>query len=448
MANKAVIKGKVSMDGKGVEVGLAKAKQAGRAFKDQLTSIGSAMAGAFAIGSLIRFGNEAINLASTLSDMAFSIGLGTDEFQALSLAARDAGASESQLTNALVKLKVAQGKVIDQDLLMIEAFERLGLTEEKVISLPLPELLKEVADSLTEAENGTVEFTAVAELLGTKNAPKLMEALNRLSEDGYGGLIRQAKAAGQVMSKDTIARMDEAADRIGRFKRTIMVGFGEILAFVTRTSDAITGVLGALTAVGFVETIRQVTTGELSAGMQGKKAGLSTEEKEAKERAGRIAGAAAAKAKTQADKDAREKKKTESLDEKIAKAKLDAQFKQLDAAGKIAQMEERIAKLKVQQNEAATAGQAVRQRELLLQQIALESKLVDLKKKDTTGGAPAAAGAASVSDQLRQIGAGGGPGEDLMRQELALLRNVVQSLTESTEIQTEIANNTAEGGLT
>ena len=193
---RAVIKGRVDMDGKGAEVALTKSQQGAVRFKNKMKQVGAAIGAAFAIGIIVRFAKEITDLGSKLSDMATAAGIGTDEFQALSLAARDAGASEDQLTNSLSRLKVAQGRVIEGDVTMEKAFKSLRIPIEDVVKMSLPELFKAVADGLTKANNGAQEFNATAQILGVRNTPKLLEALNRLSEEGFEGLTTAAIEAG------------------------------------------------------------------------------------------------------------------------------------------------------------------------------------------------------------------------------------------------------------
>ena len=305
---RAVIKGRVDMDGKGAEVALTKSQQGAVRFKNKMKQVGAAIGAAFAIGIIVRFAKEITDLGSKLSDMATAAGIGTDEFQALSLAARDAGASEDQLTNSLSRLKVAQGRVIEGDVTMEKAFKSLRIPIEDVVKMSLPELFKAVADGLTKANNGAQEFNATAQILGVRNTPKLLEALNRLSEEGFEGLTTAAIEAGQVMDKDVIAKMDETADQLLRTKRTIQVFFADIISWTITAAESFGTFWGAVSAVGFREAWRQGKAGELFDQLETSPGKITEQEKADKARAARVSAFQARLDKERAEREEKLKK--------------------------------------------------------------------------------------------------------------------------------------------
>jgi len=73
----------------------------------------------------------------------------------------------------------------------------------------------------------------------------LQEVLQNLAgPEGYGGLEAAAERAGEVMSKETIAKMDDAADRIESFKRRMTVLAAEVLAKVVPAFGILSNGLG------------------------------------------------------------------------------------------------------------------------------------------------------------------------------------------------------------
>jgi hypothetical protein len=71
---------------------------------------------------------------------------------------------------------------------------------------------------------------AASELLGSRNLPKVTNALQVLARDGYAKVAEEAKKAGQVMSDDATRRLHEANLRIKNFKDSVTVATGEALA--------------------------------------------------------------------------------------------------------------------------------------------------------------------------------------------------------------------------
>jgi len=265
MSARAEIKGRVSMDGSGVAVGLARAQQGGQAFREKMLGVGKAIAGAFAVRAIANFAREVVDLGSKISDMAYMTGLSTDQFQALGVAARRAGASEEQLTNALTKLKAAQGEVIGGNKTMIEAFGKLGISAEQVVRMDLPDLFKAVADGLTQSNNSAMQFNATGEILGMRNAPRLTEALNQLSREGFGSLIESGKQSGEIWEEDVIKKMDEVSDRLGKLKRVFQGFFADIMTWALDAVDALRGFWEAASAGGLRAGIREMMTGERAA---------------------------------------------------------------------------------------------------------------------------------------------------------------------------------------
>lgn len=307
MASRAEIKGRVSMDSAGVEVGLSRARQSAQAFQTRIKSVGAGIAAAFTIGAITKFAAEVINLGSKLSDMAFATGLSAEEFQALSVAARNAGASEDQLTNSLSRLKTAQGRVIEGDKTMIEAFEKLGISQQDVINLDIPELFEAMAKGLTKSNNGALEFSAVSELIGQRNAPKLLEALNEVANEGLAGMTKKAKEGGQVMDDELIEKMDKAADAMQALKRGVQVAFASIIAKVYDGARAFAAFWKAVKDEGFAAAMEKASAGALTPD--------EAIEDEAKpdikkiQREARIAAAEEFKAKEKAKADLKEKTK-------------------------------------------------------------------------------------------------------------------------------------------
>lgn len=270
------------LDSRGVEVGVKKTSKAIKPLEKQLSEIRSRVGAAFAINTLTRFGRSITDLGSKISDLAFAADLTTDEFQALSVAFINAGGTSEKLGNALSRIRAAQGRVVEGDQTMIDAFRALGVSIQDVISLDMPGLLQRIGGSLEESGNSARQFNAVVELVGTRNAPKLTEALNRLSSEGMSGLIDSAKDAGKILDEDLIASLDKWEDSLLQTERTIKVWaanslkniesvFGAVANFVQGFSgdkDARVNLLKSFTPVGaltnpkaFKETVKNIKSG-------------------------------------------------------------------------------------------------------------------------------------------------------------------------------------------
>lgn len=212
--SRAEIKGRISMDAKGVKVGTDAAGKHVSGFQKKLGSLRGTMAAAFSAGAIAAFGKSVLDLGGQISDFAFQTGMGTDAFQAFNSVAMDGGASMQEVRKGLISIRDAQYAALAGEKMYMEAFEALGITLEDLANKSMENLLQAVA----EGHKATGDFGALVDLVGRRNAASLEEALIKLAENGFGAVITDAKRAGDVIDGDLIPKMDAAADRIDKLK--------------------------------------------------------------------------------------------------------------------------------------------------------------------------------------------------------------------------------------
>jgi len=245
----AEIKGRMSLDAKGVKVGTDAAQRNISDFQKQVSGLSRAMAGAFTFGAAASFARSIASFGSEISDAAFQTGLSTDEFQAFREAARDGGADLQQVVNGLVSLRDAQSAALSGEETYRDAFAALGITLDDVARNSMPELLEAVARGAKTTGN----FGAVVDLFGKRNAAKLEEALYLLADEGFGALNEAMSSSGRMMTELEAQMLDLADDKIGGFLTKIKVGSAEAIGaferLVTRLQAFGNGVKAGL-AVG------------------------------------------------------------------------------------------------------------------------------------------------------------------------------------------------------
>ena len=106
-------------------------------------------------------------------------------------------------------------------------------------------MLEAVGKALVNAEGDTRAYGAALDLLGTRNAPKLMEVMKRLGTDGFDMISSKAKAAGQVMSEELAQDMDATADALERFGTRMTNISAVIVSKVLDIADAFGTMAGA-----------------------------------------------------------------------------------------------------------------------------------------------------------------------------------------------------------
>ena len=173
---------------------------------------------------------EALRLASYTKDVAQNLTIDTEPLQVLSLLVKDAGGDFENLNQGIIAYRAQLASARTGTGEAAKVFQRLYLSADELSRLPLERQIELVAQRMLAAGKGTIDFDAAVSLLGRRNAPKLMQALKELAEQGYDKVAKSAKDAGQVMEKDSIERLDRAQKQIEKLKRKITIDVGEGLA--------------------------------------------------------------------------------------------------------------------------------------------------------------------------------------------------------------------------
>lgn len=177
-----------------------------------------AIAGALkgAIGTVIEFGGR-------IADLSAQAGLSVESFQKISRAVRDAGGADENVVTAFVKLKDAQGAVVDGNEKTIAAFERLGISVDEVLSLSPEALFIRMSEAMTQSGNSAGTFNATADILGAKTLPKLLDAMNAI---GSGADLGEGMT---LLSSRSAATLDAIGDKWENLKNRIKAGSANTL---------------------------------------------------------------------------------------------------------------------------------------------------------------------------------------------------------------------------
>lgn len=164
------------------------------------------------VTTFTRMASQAVQYGSALTDAATATNTHVEALQALRFAAQEAGASEQQLDMALVRAQKSAVDAANGLSTYTRAFDALGINVQQFMHLPTERKLEMIAQSMRNADDQQRAYSAAMDILGTRNAPRLMEVLQRLSSEGFEGISESARKAGQVMSGETAQAMDELAD--------------------------------------------------------------------------------------------------------------------------------------------------------------------------------------------------------------------------------------------
>lgn len=231
------IAAEASLDTTKFQRGLAKADKGVKKFAKSAVARFGALAGAAGLGSMAR---AAVDLGSKISDLAVQLNVGTDQLQTLEFASREAGVGTEIMARALRNVQLRTEEALKGNKSYADAFKQLGINIQEFKALNTEKKLEAIAIAQRDAADQGAAYNSVARILGEKAGPALQEVLQNLAgPDGYGGLEAAAKRAGEVMSKETIAKMDKAADTIESWKRKTVVATATVLSAFQTFSERV-----------------------------------------------------------------------------------------------------------------------------------------------------------------------------------------------------------------
>jgi DNA-binding phage protein len=219
---------------------------------------------AVSVASVVTFTKSLFDNAAQIKDNSEAARMGVEEFQALSWAAGKSGVSQEQLQRSLTSLTQKLEEAKNGSEKAVELFDKLGMKWSDLRQLA-PELQMEaLGRALQNANDPTAAFSAIVDILGARSAPKLIEVLKQLGDEGFDGVSKKAKEAGQVISEYTITKIDAASKKIEdsfrKIKNSTTVFLADILS--GNWEQVGTQIAGMLPGV---QASRSATTEEMDA---------------------------------------------------------------------------------------------------------------------------------------------------------------------------------------
>lgn len=201
-------------------------------------------------GAIAGFFKSVIEKGGALQDLSDRLGVGTDELQAFDFMVRQAGGSTEQANATWDKSRKALDSLAAGQDTAVKQFAALGLKASDFIGLNLPQSLEKITRAYAENADAAGTYDAITDILGTKSAPQLNTVLLKLAAEGFPAFVGAAKAAGQVMESDAIARMDEFGDRIDALKGRLTSWGAVAFNVFGRITDGL-GAVGAMALNAF-----------------------------------------------------------------------------------------------------------------------------------------------------------------------------------------------------
>jgi len=174
---------------------------------------------ALSAGIVIAETRRVISELDQIGKKADSIGLTTDALQILRVNAEEAGVSVESLDNSMMQFSKRLGEARQGTGTARVALEELGLSADQLVSMPLDEALRTVADAMNEVELQTDRTAYATQLFGRQGVGMLN--LLREGSEGMERMAQNARDLGIVIDEDLIRNAEAAENQLGLMSRVI-----------------------------------------------------------------------------------------------------------------------------------------------------------------------------------------------------------------------------------
>lgn len=238
-------------DTSGLEKAVDRASTVVGSFQAALSKIGVTIGAAAVIG----FFKSVVDKASEIQDMSDALGVGTDAIQSFSHAVRLAGGNVQDANLVLRTVRNSVDELAEGNDKATATFAKLGLAQKDLVGIPLEAALEKIARGFVANKDQAGAYSALVDIIGSKSA-KLTGVLEELGVEGFAVLEERARAAGQLIESDTIARLDKLGDKLEETKGVLVSWGAKALDVVYKSVQGI-GVMAAV-VVNYFDGIKTV----------------------------------------------------------------------------------------------------------------------------------------------------------------------------------------------
>lgn len=215
---------KIKLDSSELSAGVTRAKTQLGNLKNAATTLGPALAGAFAIGGIRQMAQE----ADRIGKLANRLNTSAETLQRLGFAADLSGSNLETVANALTR---AGRKASDlENSGLQKAFKELNVSQEAFLNADVDGKLQLLADGFVNAESEAAAFQALFTIL--EDDAKQLIPLLRNGSEGIAELMGEAN----VLTEEQIAKIEAMNDSMTRFKNLsvpIKGAFMDMLAAIS-----------------------------------------------------------------------------------------------------------------------------------------------------------------------------------------------------------------------
>lgn len=215
---------------------------------DRLKNIGSTLAGVWAGSEIVAAAKRALDMASSLGEVAQQAGVTAAELQEYRYVASQVGLSNDEMDNSLKKLTRSMGEAKAGSKSQVEAFRELGGSVESAVvaGKSAGEVIPLIADALAKIEDPATRARIEVDLFG--KAGQKLDTMLAGGSAAVNQLRDAAHSLGIVLSDEQIQKADETADKLAEIKQVLEARIAGVV------SDNAQAIMTLADAFGYVVT--------------------------------------------------------------------------------------------------------------------------------------------------------------------------------------------------
>jgi hypothetical protein len=174
-------------------------------------------------GALLNMGRQALDAAGGLGELASQTGASTKALQAYKFIALENGVTNEQMQKGFAQLTKRLGEAKLGSDKMIEAFGAVGVSGRELASLTTDQAMLKIADAMSKIQDPAKRAALEVQLFG-----KAGQALDPILRQGSAAIAEQTQKLaemGLIMDDATIAKADEAADKMATLAEVLKTRF-------------------------------------------------------------------------------------------------------------------------------------------------------------------------------------------------------------------------------
>ena len=174
-------------------------------------------------GAFLQMGRQALDAAGSLGELASQTGASTKALQAYKFIALENGVTNEQMQKGFAQLTKRLGEAKLGSDKMIQAFGAVGVSGREIASLTTDQAMLKIADAMSKIQDPAKRAALEVQLFG-----KAGQALDPILRQGSSAIEEQTQKLaemGLIMDEATIAKADEAADKMATLAEVLKTRF-------------------------------------------------------------------------------------------------------------------------------------------------------------------------------------------------------------------------------